>query len=314
VGALCVTRYQGDELFSLDAIDLGLLLAGEVARALERADAAERKMDLERSVMRRDKLVTIGELASGVAHEIDNPLGFVNSNIASMQEYLVEILPVLKHLAGGDGGPDVQAALDAAQKIDLGFILGDLPVCMQETLDGLRRVLKIVADLKNFARDDTEVKELADINQIIDGAVGILWNQIKYKAELKKDLSDLPEIPCYPSQLGQLFLNLLHNAVHAIEHSGRITVRTSVENGSVVVEVEDDGCGMKPEVKDKIFDPFFTTKPRGVGTGLGLSIAQKIVKRHAGSIDVSSQEGRGTRFRVTIPLPEGSHDGIDSQN
>jgi signal transduction histidine kinase/DNA-binding response OmpR family regulator len=302
VGALCVTHYQREELFSRDAVDLGILLAGEVARALDRAEVTEKKADLERSMMRRDKLVTIGELASGVAHEINNPLGFVNSNISSMQEYLNELIPVLARLVPGDDGPDARAAQAAAQKIDLGFILQDLPVCLNETLDGLKRVLKIVGDLKNFARDDTEEKEVADINQIIDGAVNILWNQIKYKAELVREFADLPGIPCYPSQLGQVFLNLLHNAAQAIESDGRIVVRTQIDNGRVLIEVEDNGNGMRPEVLEKVFEPFYTTKPRGVGTGLGLSIAKKIIGRHAGTIDVTSGEGRGTSFRIEIPV------------
>jgi two-component system NtrC family sensor kinase len=137
-----------------------------------------------------------------------------------------------------------------------------------------------------------------------DGAANILFNQIKHKAELVKEYVDLPDFSCYPSQLGQVFLNLLHNAAQSIERSGRIVLRTLSKNGSVVVEVEDNGCGMSPEVMGRVFENFYTTKPRGVGTGLGLSIAKKIVEKHGGTVEVSSEVGRGSRFRIILPLLE----------
>ncbi len=132
--------------------------------------------------------------------------------------------------------------------------------------------------------------------------MGILWNQIKYKAELIREYDDLPAVPCYPSQLGQVFLNLVYNATQAFESEGRIFLRTGLRDGCVIVEVEDNGEGIEPELLDRIFEPFFTTKPRGVGTGLGLSIARKIVTRHGGTIEVSSQKDQGTTFRISLPL------------
>jgi signal transduction histidine kinase/DNA-binding NarL/FixJ family response regulator len=299
-GVLCLGRLESDELFSRDAIDLGMLLSGEVARAMERVDAAEEQQDIERAVMRRDKLVTIGELASGVAHEINNPLGYVNSNLNSLAEYLDEMMPLLGLLAGDDFEP--QAALDLAREIDLAFILGDLPGCITETRDGVRRVLKIVNDLKSFTRDDMESREEADVCQVLDGAINILWNQIKHKAELTKEYSELPAVPCFPSQLGQVFLNLLYNAVQSIERDGRVTVVARQVGQEVIVQIKDNGCGMKPEVLGRIFEPFFTTKPRGVGTGLGLSIAKKIVERHGGRLTASSVVGAGTTFEMALPI------------
>ena len=312
VGALCVTRFEGEEVFSRDAIELGLLLGGEVARAIERGEAVEKQLDMERNVMRRDKLVTIGELASGVAHEINNPLGFVSSNISSIQRYFADILPLISTLSAGGEKQDIQSALDATREADLDFILSDLPECIHETRQGIDRVLKIVAGLRNFSRDDTDVMEAGSLNEIIDGAVNILLNQIKYKAELVKEYGDLPEFPCYPSQLGQVFLNLLHNAAQSIGRRGRIVVRTQRENGSVVAEVEDNGCGMAPEVMERVFEPFYTTKPRGMGTGLGLSIARKIVEKHGGRIEVKSEPGRGTKFRMSFPLAENARAGPEA--
>jgi len=302
-GALCVTRFEGEAAFDRDAVDLGILLGGEVARALERNQAAEERADLERSMLRRDKLATIGELASGMAHEINNPLGYVSSNLSSLTNCIKDVLPVLQCLSAGKNRPDPEGALQAASKLDLEFVLSDLPQCLQETAEGLKRVLKIVDDLKTFAREDSEAKEVADVNQILDGAVAIMWNQVKYKAEITREYGDLPGLPCYPSQLGQLFLNLVLNAAQAIEKDGHIVLRTAISGGSLVIEVEDDGRGMPPEVQKKIFDTFYTTKPRGEGTGLGLSIAKRIAERHAGSIEVTSQAGRGSLFRVTLPRP-----------
>ncbi len=252
--------------------------------------------------MRRNKLVTIGELASGVAHEMNNPLGYVNSNVSSIKDYLDELLPVLRNLVNDGTGVKPQSPLLAVAGIDLEFIINDLPVCIQETIDGINRVLKIVADLKAFARDDLESKEKGDINQILDSAVNIVWNQIKYKATLVREYGELPSIMCYPSQLGQVFLNILYNSAQAIERNGHIVLRTRLEGTAIQVEVVDNGHGMSPEVQNRIFEPFFTTKPHGVGTGLGLKIARKIVERHEGEISVSSVKGKGTTVRVSLPI------------
>jgi signal transduction histidine kinase len=302
LGALCVTRLRGDEPFTRDAIELGMLLGGEAARAIERTKEEEEERNLERSLMRRDKLVTIGELASGVAHEINNPLGYVSSNMTSLKEYLNELLPLLDLLAKAKATDDLPELLAKSSELDLDFILSDLPVCLKETMEGVDRVLKIVTDLKMFARDDIEVKEEANINLVLDGAVNILWNQIKYKAQLVKEYSDIPLVPCYPSQLGQVFLNLLYNASQAIEKRGRIVLRSFQDGEFVIVEVEDNGKGMDPKVLDRIFEPFFTTKPRGVGTGLGLSIARRIIRRHDGTLEVNSTKGRGSLFRLSLPV------------
>ena len=288
-GALCVTRFEGDEAFSRDAIDLGVLLGGEVARALERDRAAEERINLERGMMHRDKLATLGEMASGVAHEINNPLGYVSSNLSSLGGYINEILPVLQRLAPKEPG------------LDLDYIISDLPQCLQETTEGVKRALEIAENLKTLTREDSEQKKPASINRLLDGAVAVAWNQMKYKAELTREYADLPDLLCYPSQLGQVFLNLVHNAIQAVEKNGHIILRTATNDGHLVVEVEDDGCGMPPEVAKKIFSPFFTTRPQGAGTGLGLSIARKIVERHAGTIEAKSLAGRGSIFRVHLP-------------
>ena len=296
VGVLSVTKRTSTEPFPPGLTQFGLLLGAELARAIEELHERERHQEAERELMRRDKLVTIGELVAGVAHEINNPLGFIRSNLQTISEYLEELQPLVrKSLATeqprGGGGKDLE------------FILEDLPSCLQETCQGVERVLKIVANLKSMAREDTDMKEMANINEILESAISILWNQIKYKAEIVREMLELPHYPCYPSQLGQVFLNIIHNAVQAIERRGRIWVRTRLESQWLVIEIQDDGCGMGPDTISKLFTPFFTKKPKGEGTGMGLKIAKKIVERHLGKIEVESQPGQGSLFRVKLPWP-----------
>jgi len=312
LGALCLTRIEGTAPFTRDSIDLGILLGSEVAQAIERNADEAKQLNLERNLARHDKLLTIGELASGIAHEINNPLGYVNSNVDTLKNYLDGIIPVLEKLVPGNGGPDFDGALAAMQAINLDYIAADLPECIEETREGIGRVLTIISDLKALAREDSVEMDTLDIHKVLEGAVNIVWNQIKHKAQLVREYTDAPAIACYPSQLGQVFLNLLHNAVQAIESNGRIVLRTGKRNGFVFVEVEDNGSGMDKEVARQVFEPFYTTKPRGIGTGMGLNIARKIIERHHGRISLQSEKGKGTTFRVE--LPKDGNNGVNKEN
>jgi len=266
-------------------------------------DDSEEQMNLERSLLLHDKLVTIGELAYGVAHEINNPLGFVNSNIASLQEYWEELLPLFERLARLPETRDVDGLLELLGKVDLGYLLSDLPACLQETAEGISRVLRIVSDLHLLSRDEAGEMEFSEVNPILDRAVNVLWNQIRHKAELIREYDEsLPLVLCFQSQLGQVFINLLYNAVQAVGKEGRITLRTYHTAKSIVVEVRDNGEGMEPAVRQRLFEPFFTTKSRDVGIGLGLLISKKIVERHGGSIEVQSAVGSGSTFRILLPV------------
>ncbi|RME24101.1 MAG: response regulator [Deltaproteobacteria bacterium] len=301
VGAICLTRKSTNKPFMKTTVDLGLLIGSEIARALERTKEDERRQDLERNLMQRDKLVTIGELVSGVAHEINNPLGFVASNLATLETYLNDLMAVIEPI--GANTPDFERAARLFKELGITDIIEDIPACLKETQEGVERVLKIVSDLRMMARADTDVKEPASLNEILEGAIGILWNKIKYRAELVRRFGDLPPYPCFPTQMGQVFLNLLHNAVQAIPNHGTIVVTTRAEPDSIVIEVQDSGVGIPKENLDKLFEPFFTTKPRGEGTGLGLSIVRRIVDRHDGRIEVESTPGKGSLFRVILPWP-----------
>lgn len=261
-------------------------------------------------LVQSEKMASIGQLAAGVAHEINNPIGFIFSNLGTLDRYLRDLFKVLAvYEACEPKIGDAQARQSLAllrREVELDYLKDDIPTLMSETRDGIERVRKIVQDLKDFSHVDANRDwEWADLHKGIDSTLNIVNNEIKYKAEVVKQYGELPLVRCLASELNQVFMNLLVNAAHAITHErGMIVVRTGGGDGKVWVEIEDDGCGIGPEELARIFDPFFTTKPIGKGTGLGLSLAYGIVKKHGGLIDVNSVPGKGTRFRVTLPVEQ----------
>ena len=187
------------------------------------------------------------------------------------------------------------------QQIDIAYMRKDVGNLLSESMEGLQRVKRIVQDLKDFSHMEKQEKQWANLEQGLDSTLNIVWNELKYKADVVKEYAGIPQIECIPAQLNQVFMNLLMNAVQAIENRGRITVRTGQEGDDVWVEVEDTGKGIKPEHLNRIFDPFFTTKPVGSGTGLGLSLSYNIVQEHGGRIEVKSEPDKGSVFRVVLP-------------
>ena len=258
-------------------------------------------------MLQREKMASIGQLAAGVAHEINNPIGFITSNLATMGKYAERLSAFINRQSElcaplmTEGLRDELERTRRELKIDQ--ILADLSPLISESLDGAGRVRTIVLDLKSFSRPDEGECKTASIVECLDSAVNIVWNELKYKATLRKDYGEIPLVRCYPQQLNQVFMNLLVNASHAIETKGTITIRTSRrDDGQVCIEIADTGKGIPPEHLSRIFEPFFTTKPVGKGTGLGLSLSYGIVDRHQGHIEVDSQVGVGTRFRVLLPI------------
>jgi two-component system, NtrC family, sensor kinase len=255
-------------------------------------------------------MASIGQLAAGVAHEINNPIGYVYSNLGSLQKYLDDVFTVLDAYARIE--PLLSTHADAMnviqgvkQKADLEFLREDVSALMNESREGITRVKKIVQDLKDFSHVGSEEEwQPADLHHGIDSTLNIVNNEIKYKAEVKKEYADIPEVECLPPQLNQVFMNLLVNAAHAIEERGTITIRTGAADNMVWVEVSDNGKGIAPENLSRIFDPFFTTKPVGTGTGLGLSVSYSIIQKHHGSINVASEVGKGTTFRISLPVKQ----------
>jgi signal transduction histidine kinase len=257
-------------------------------------------------------MASLGQLAAGVAHEINNPVGFVNSNLQMLQQYMTDLAtyiartgPLLERIGAGAGsdqlGQEANAVVSWVQGIDLAQTLDDAKHSVVESIDGLNRVKKIVSALREFSHADQDEPAQADLNEGLESTINIVWNELKYKVTLHRDYGDLPKVPCYPHQLNQVFMNLLVNAAQAIPEKGEIWVKTWADADHVCVDVRDSGTGIAEAHLAKIFDPFFTTKPVGQGTGLGLSIVYGIVERHGGTIRVTSRVGEGTTFHVSLP-------------
>ncbi|WP_431102777.1 ATP-binding protein [Roseateles noduli] len=284
------------ELFSLQR-------ANQELRALN--DSLRAAQD---QLLQSERLASIGQLAAGVAHEINNPIGYVFSNFGTLQAYLERVFEMLEAYEQAEpalAGSAVATRLAALrERIELDYLKQDIPMLMGESKEGLSRVRQIVQDLKDFSRVDTNREWVwASLHQGIDSTLNIVANEIKYRAEVRREYGDLPDIECLPSELNQVFLNLLVNAAHAVgPERGLIVVRSGHAGDKVWVEVEDDGCGIAPDHLARVFDPFFTTKPVGRGTGLGLSLAYGIVQKHQGRIDLRSEPGHGACFRVTLPV------------
>ena len=272
--------------------------------------------ETQAQLMQQEKMASIGQLAAGIAHEINNPTGFVSSNLNSLSGYQQDIKDLvghyrsltedLKELAGkGELPSSIANQLDRISAIEkdagIDFILDDISDLIRESWDGVDRIKNIVVDLKDFAHPSESKMQSADINKGIESTLNVVWNELKYKATVTKDLNPLPLVSCYPQQLNQVFMNILINAAQAIEDSGQITISTWAQNGFVTVRISDNGIGIPEENISRIFDPFFTTKEVGKGTGLGMNVAYNIIKKHKGRIDVESVLGKGTTFTVKIP-------------
>lgn len=263
---------------------------------------------MQEQLLHSEKMASIGQLAAGVAHEINNPIGYVQSNLNALERYTQDVFRLLRVCGGMDSSqfsPDifVEELHRLRKEIDFEYLQNDIAELLKESQEGIGRVRKIVLDLRNFSRiDPKQAWEMADLKEGLESTLNMVFNEIKYKADVVKEYGELPPVECVPSQINQVFMNLLVNAAQAMDGSkrGTIFLRTGVEGDRVWVEVADTGSGIPPENLKRIFDPFFTTKPVGKGTGLGLSLSYGIVKKHGGTIDVRSTPGQGTTFRVTL--------------
>jgi PAS domain S-box-containing protein len=285
------------------------------------ADITERKM-LEKQLAQAQKLRSIGQLASGIAHEINTPTQYVGDNIRFLKDAFEDLIVVLQGdeelLAAARGGV-VSAELirrlqDGRERADLEYLVSEVPVAIQHTLEGVERISKIVRAMKDFAHPGREEKAPADLNQIIDSTVTVARNEWKYVADMQTDFDrSLPPVLCHPAEIGQVILNLVINAAHAIEDvvkqgraaKGGITIATRRRDGWAEIRISDTGGGIPENIRHRIFDPFFTTKEIGRGTGQGLAICYPvIVGKHGGRITFDSEVGRGTTFTIGLPLGE----------
>lgn len=260
-------------------------------------------------LLQSEKMASIGQLAAGVAHEINNPIGYVSSNLQSLGSYVYDLLRVVDAATAAEMAPGDRSALDAlCREVDLDYLRKDLAAMLAESREGIDRVRHIVQDLKDFSHADETSFAWADLHRGLDSTLNIVANELKYRADVIREYGDLPQVECVASQLNQVFMNLLVNAAQAMptDKRGRITVRTTcIDDKQIAVEIADDASGIPPEILKRIFDPFFTTKPVGKGTGLGLSLSYGIVQKHHGSISVTSTVGEGTCFRIELPISQG---------
>jgi signal transduction histidine kinase len=274
--------------------------------------AEQDKKEIESQLRQSEKMASIGQLAAGVAHEINNPTGFVSSNLNTLSSYIKDYNTLinayhnlLDQLIQNEQIANYTEHIEKIQamekSMDIAFLMEDVSSLVQESYEGTDRIKKIVQDLKDFAHPGDDRPKYADINKCIESTLNIVWNEIKYKAQVIKDFSVLPEIMCHPQQLNQVFANLFINAAQAIEKEGEIKVKTSSNNGNIEITISDTGTGISKEDISKVFDPFFTTKDIGKGTGLGLHVAYNIIKKHNGVIEVSSEVGVGTTFYIKLP-------------
>lgn len=276
----------------------------EQARLIKKLEEAQAQL------LQSEKMAAIGQLAAGVAHEINNPVGYVNSNFASLESYVKDLFSLIEAY-----NRDLPLLQDAAfrarieqvnRELDYEFLRGDMADLIRESREGLGRVKQIVQDLRDFSHVDSADWQMVDLHKGLDSTLNVVWNEVKFKADVVKQYGDLPDVECIGSQLNQVFMNLIINAVHAVENRGTIWLETGTRNDWVFVRVRDDGCGIAPENFKRLFEPFFTTKPVGSGTGLGLSVSYSIVGKHHGRIEVQSEPGQDTSFTVWLPIRQPS--------
>lgn len=263
--------------------------------------------DSQRQLIHSEKMASLGVVSAGVAHEINNPIGFITSNLNSLTRELESFQSFFNVIDAA-----MQASLGSVDLLelwkkevkhwDINYIVEDVLAITTESMSGLERVTQIVNDLRTFTREDSEEMSAVDINACLQSALNILQNQIKYKAKLELDLAELPMIQGFPGKLNQVFTNLLSNAYQSIEQQGVIHVLTRISTTFIEVIIKDNGSGISDENMKNLFTPFFTTKPPGEGTGLGLSISYGIIEDHKGQITVTSEEGRGSCFTVKLPI------------
>jgi two-component system, NtrC family, sensor kinase len=264
------------------------------------------------SLVHAEKMAGLGQVTAGVAHEINNPIGFIMNNLSMLKDYhkflikLLTPLMAIKTKLELEQPADTSSELEAIKEIltqdDLEFILNDLGCITDESIAGAERVKEITNALKGYAYSGEKVS-LVDINECIESTLKMVWNELKYNITVEKSLAQLPQIKCMGGQINQVLLNLFINAAHAVEgKQGTLQIKTFADHETISIEVSDNGCGIKPENLQHIFEPFFTTKPVGKGTGLGMSICYDIIKKHGGDIKVETELGVGTTFSITLPI------------
>lgn len=308
---------EKNHLINAELIDTQRKMAKEIEErklvllALEQEKAEQKALiqkleESDRQLRQSEKLASIGQLAAGVAHEINNPMGYITSNLSSLQRYFTQFLHLIDLYEEAITDPTnsfrTKQIEEFRDDIDIDFLKDDIGPLFQDSIEGAVRVRRIIQDLLHFSRAGENQWEWANLHDGLNSTLNIISNELKYKADVIKEYGDIPPVHCMPAQINQVFMNMLLNAAHSIDIHGEIRLKTGIDNDLVFVSITDTGSGMTPEVKARIFDPFFTTKRLGTGTGLGLSVAYGIIKKHQGRIEVQSEPGRGSTFTVWLPV------------
>jgi two-component system, NtrC family, sensor kinase len=274
--------------------DLAENLEQRVAEQVETIDQAQRQL------YQAEKLASVGQLAAGIAHEINNPLGFIQSNLSTSKSYVVDFLSFSEKLKIEN---NVSILRESWNELNLDYTIEDFQDLLDESIHGVQRVSKIVSDLKEFSSVDQSKEEIVDINNHIRSACNIAQIEITKKAQLIQNLAELPKIKCQSGQLSQVFLNILLNAEQIIDDDGEITVTSCVsDEGKIIVEITDNGPGIPDKILKRVFDPFYTTRDVGEGTGLGLTVSRDIIMNHDGVIEIQSAVNKGTTVRIILPV------------
>ena len=275
-------------------------------RTSELEDAYTELKNTQAMMVHSEKMKSLGELVAGITHEINNPVNFIYGNLIHLNNYSKDLIEIIDKFSEfeGDLTPEHKEKIEALKEnIDYDFLKSDLPDLIRSCQEGTERTKNIILDLKNFSRLEEAVINSVDLPKEIDTTLNILHNKFKNKITVHKEYAEnLPNIEGYGGQLNQVFMNILDNAAFAIKEKGDVWIRITNEGDHIKLEFEDNGCGMDEKIANKVFDPFFTTKPVGQGTGLGMAISYKVIKNHKGDISISSKEGKGTKFTITLPI------------
>jgi signal transduction histidine kinase len=271
----------------------------ELQKILENLKQAQSQL------VQSEKMASLGQLVAGIAHEINNPVNFISAGVESLSTNLEEIRQVLEiyhKITAGNVAEKLKEIEEIKEKVEYKEAIRETNKLIESIKNGTKRTTEIVRGLRTFSRLDEDILKIADIHEGLDSTLILLHNRYKNRIEIVRNYGDLPLTECYPGQLNQVFMNILSNAVDAIDDKGTITINTSISKGFIQISIKDTGHGIPENIREKIFDPFFTTKGVGKGTGLGLSISQSIIEKHRGSIDVKSEKGKGTEFIIVLPV------------
>lgn len=290
-------------------------LDNKVKERTKELENANKELKSTQSMMvHSEKMRSLGQLVAGITHEINNPINFIHGNMVHLKNYsnaLIEVINLYESFEKDLNEENRKELKALKDKIELDFLKEDLPMLIKSCHEGTERTKNIILDLKNFSRLDEMVINEINLPKEIDTTLNILHNKIKGKIEIVKEYAeDLPLIEGYGGQLNQVFMNILDNSCYAIKEKGTINIKLQKKEKDVIIEFEDSGCGMSQEQASKIFEPFYTTKPVGEGTGLGMSISYKVIQQHNGEISVESNEGKGSKFKIRLPIKMNKEVGV----